>query len=86
MHDERGAPRCLRAILPTLIFLPSPPQFRKYLNLKQFETFEEWNTDPKVAAAVRLLVFFGLVWRFETLTILRRRRGNFTVTSTTWSS
>ncbi|KAL8276909.1 hypothetical protein RQP46_010737 [Phenoliferia psychrophenolica] len=26
-------------------------EFRKYLNLKPFETFEEWNPDPKVAEA-----------------------------------
>ncbi|KAI5479247.1 hypothetical protein MNV49_003941 [Pseudohyphozyma bogoriensis] len=30
-------------------------EFRKYLNLKPFATFEEWNPDPEVAAAARTL-------------------------------
>lgn len=52
MHHERGdfcrLPDCECALTA------SPPlQFRKYLNLKPFDTFEEWNPDPKVAAAVR---------------------------------
>ncbi|KAM0748029.1 linoleate diol synthase [Meredithblackwellia eburnea MCA 4105] len=28
-------------------------EFRKYLNLKPFETFEEWNPEPEIAAAAR---------------------------------
>lgn len=30
-------------------------EFRKYLGLKQFETFEEWNKDPVIAEAARKL-------------------------------
>ncbi|KAJ8518487.1 hypothetical protein ONZ45_g4459 [Pleurotus djamor] len=30
-------------------------EFRKFLGLKQFETFEEWNPDPEIAAAARRL-------------------------------
>lgn len=31
-------------------------EFRKFLGLKQFETFEEWNPDPSVAVRYLLLV------------------------------
>ncbi|KAL0061354.1 hypothetical protein AAF712_011812 [Marasmius tenuissimus] len=30
-------------------------EFRKWLGLREFETFEEWNPDPEVAGAARLL-------------------------------
>ncbi|BGP41764.1 hypothetical protein JCM10449v2_005755 [Rhodotorula kratochvilovae] len=30
-------------------------EFRKFLNLKPFDTFEEWNSDPEVAATARHL-------------------------------
>ncbi|KAL0959661.1 hypothetical protein HGRIS_011363 [Hohenbuehelia grisea] len=30
-------------------------EFRKYLGLKEFESFEEWNPDPEIAAAARRL-------------------------------
>ena len=30
-------------------------EFRKYLGLKQFESFEEWNPDPAIANAARTL-------------------------------
>ncbi|KAM0749335.1 linoleate diol synthase [Meredithblackwellia eburnea MCA 4105] len=30
-------------------------EFRRYLNLKEFSTFEEWNPDPAVAAAAKSL-------------------------------
>ncbi|KAG6852246.1 hypothetical protein C0991_001607, partial [Blastosporella zonata] len=44
-------------------------EFRKFLGLKQFETFEEWNPDPEIANAARRL--YGHVDNLELYTGLQ---------------
>ncbi|KAF5372301.1 hypothetical protein D9615_009236 [Tricholomella constricta] len=44
-------------------------EFRKFLGLKQFETFEDWNPDPEIAAAARRL--YGHVDNLELYTGLQ---------------
>ncbi|KAF8066489.1 heme peroxidase [Lyophyllum atratum] len=44
-------------------------EFRKYLGLKEFETFEDWNPDPEIAGAARRL--YGHVDNLELYTGLQ---------------
>ncbi|KAF8879290.1 heme peroxidase [Infundibulicybe gibba] len=44
-------------------------EFRKFLGLKQFETFEEWNPDPEIASAARRL--YGHIDNLELYTGLQ---------------
>jgi len=44
-------------------------EFRKFLGLKQFETFEDWNPDPEIAGAARRL--YGHVDNLELYTGLQ---------------
>ncbi|KAG5648767.1 hypothetical protein DXG03_000115 [Asterophora parasitica] len=44
-------------------------EFRKFLGLKQFETFEDWNPDPEIASAARRL--YGHVDNLELYTGLQ---------------
>lgn len=60
-YRARGTPEVLR-IIEVLAMeqgrawgVCTMNEFRKFLGLKQFKTFEEWNSDPEIAATARQL-------------------------------
>ena len=57
-------------------------EFRVFLGLKKFETFEEWNPDPEIAVRTGdpLLSLRVLIGALD-----RTRPGSCMATSTTWS-
>ncbi|KAJ7584626.1 heme peroxidase [Mycena floridula] len=74
-YGAQGTPACLRVIEMMGIMqarqwgVCTMNEFRKFLGLKQFTTFEEWNPDPEVAGAARRL--YGHVNNLELYTGLQ---------------
>lgn len=60
-------------------------EFRKFMGLKPFETFEEWNSDPDVHVSCVEFLYKPTLMFSALFRSLRKPRRRSTATLTTWS-